>query len=386
MRAKSIKGNSVEAIQAALQENMLDGFQPTLAVVFISVKQDRKAISELLHQNQIDVFGCTSCGEFTGDHHSEGEMVMLLLEIDRQHYRLLLVEGKDNTIEAAASVLAAQALQQFRSPTFLLSCTGVYENGAYFDGDSLVRVLVDQLGSDCVFFGGMAGDDWEIKNSYVFTTQGESGNGIVALVFDGDQVILKGIATHGWKPLGLSRKVTKSIGNKIYSIDGQPAVEMYLKYLGMEKKNGDENFDLFKDLSIHFPFIARRKDGETIIKSPRSIDRESNALVMDIEMEEGSEFYFTTPPDFEISEEIIAEAADMKKSMDSQPDALLIFSCAGRPPVLGPLTVMENEGLAKVWELPMAGFYTYGEFGRTRNGQQHFHSAMCCWVTIKEKK
>ena len=386
MRAKSIKGNSVEAIQVALQDCMLDGFQPTLAIVFISVKQDRKAISELLHQNQIDVFGCTSCGEFTGDHHSDGEMVMLLLDIDRQYYRLLLVEGKDTTVEAAASTLAEQALQQFRSPTFLLSCTGVFADGEYFDGDTLVRVLVDQLGRDCVFFGGMAGDDWTIKNSYVFTTQQESGHAIAALVFDGDRVTLQGIATHGWKPLGLSRKVTKSIGSKIYSIDGQPAVEMYLKYLGMEKKNGDENFDLFKDLSIHFPFIARRKDGETIIKSPRTIDRESNALVMDIEMEEGSEFYFTTPPDFEISEEIIAEAADMKKSMDSQPNALLIFSCAGRPPVLGPLTVMENEGLAKVWEVPMVGFYTYGEFGRTRNGQQHFHSAMCCWVTIKEKK
>ena len=386
MRAKSIKGNSVEAIQVALQDCMLDGFQPTLAIVFISVKQDRKAISELLHQNQIDVFGCTSCGEFTGDHHSDGEMVMLLLDIDRQYYRLLLVEGKDTTVEAAASTLAEQALQQFRPPTFLLSCTGVFADGEYFDGDTLVRVLVDQLGRDCVFFGGMAGDDWAIKNSYVFTTQQESGHAIAALVFDGDRVTLQGIATHGWKPLGLSRKVTKSIGSKIYSIDGQPAVEMYLKYLGMEKKNGDENFDLFKDLSIHFPFIARRKDGETIIKSPRSIDRESNALVMDIEMEEGSEFYFTIPPDFEISDEIIAEADEMKKSLDSQPDALLIFSCAGRPPVMGPLTVMENEGLAKVWELPMAGFYTYGEFGRTRNGQQHFHSAMCCWVTIKEKK
>jgi hypothetical protein len=386
MKAKSIKGNSVQAIQAALEECKLDGFQPALAVVFISVKQDRKVISELLHQYQIDVFGCTSCGEFTGDHHSEGEMVMLLVDLDRQYYRILLEEVKDNSVEKAASSLAAQALQHFSHPTFLLSSTGVYADGHYFDGETLVTVLVNQLGKDCVFFGGMAGDDWEIKNSYVFTTEQESGHAIAALVFDGDRITLQGIATHGWKPLGLSRKVTKSSGNKICNIDGQPAVEMYLKYLGMEKKNGDENFDLFKDLSIHFPFIARRKDGETIIKSPRFIDRDSNALVMDIEMEEGSEFYFTTPPDFEISEEIIAEAADMKKNMDSQPDALLIFSCAGRPPVLGPLTVMENEGLAKVWEVPMAGFYTYGEFGRTRNGQQHFHSAMCCWVTIKEKK
>ena len=385
MRAKSIKGNSVEAIQQALQETILDGFQPTLAIVFVSVKLERKSITALLHQYQIDVFGCTSCGEFTGDHHSEGEIVILLLDLDRQYYRILLEEVKDNAVEAAASRIAAQALQHFSNPTFLLSSTGIYADGHYFDGETLVSVLVEKLGRDRVFFGGMAGDDWAIQNSYVFTAEQESGNAITALVFDGDRISLQGIATHGWKPLGLSRRITKSIGNKVYSIDGQPAAEMYLKYLGMEQKSGDEKFDIFKDLSVHFPFIARREDGETIIKSPRFIDRESNALVMDIEMEEGSEFHFTTPPDFEIAEEIIAEAAEMKNRMESQPDALLIFSCAGRPPVLGPLTIIENEGLAKVWQVPMAGFYTYGEFGRTRNGQQYFHSGMCCWVTIKEK-
>ena len=122
-----------------------------------------------------------------------------------------------------------------------------------------------------------------------------------------------------------------------------------------------------------------------MIKSPRSIDAASNALIMDIEMEEGSEFHFSTPPDFEISEEIISEAAAVKSNMETQPDALLIFSCAGRPPVLGPLTTIENDGLAEVWQVPMAGFYTYGEFGRMKNGKQHFHSSVCCWVALKEK-
>jgi hypothetical protein len=45
----------------------------------------------------------------------------------------------------------------------------------------------------------------------------------------------------------------------------------------------------------------------------------------------------------------------------------------------------ENEGLAEVWQTPMAGFFTYGEFGRVLNGKQNFHSGACCWVTLKEK-
>ena len=49
MKAKSIKGNSNEEIKSALAESMADGFKPTLAIVFISIKQDRKAVCEILH-------------------------------------------------------------------------------------------------------------------------------------------------------------------------------------------------------------------------------------------------------------------------------------------------------------------------------------------------
>lgn len=392
MKAKSIKGKSTEEIRNALEQSMTNaslpdrhGFTPTLAIVFISIKQDRAAVSDLLHQHNIDVFGCTSCGEFINEHQSEGETAILLLDVSREYYTILIEDVNNDDVGRAASHLAKKALHHFKTQTFLLTCCGIYGDGQYFDGDTMVKTLVRELGEDCVFFGGMAGDDWSIMNSYVFTHQKESDYGIAALVFDAAKISLHGMATHGWKPLGITRKVTKSSGNKIYSIDGKPAVEMYLKYLGMTEKTGDESFDIFKDLSVHFPFIAKRKDGETIIKSPRSIDRESGALIMDIEMEEGSEFHFTTPPDFEISKEIISEATTLKNSPAGRPDALLIFSCAGRPPVLGPLTTVENEGLAKVWQVPMAGFYTYGEFGRTKNGKQHFHSGMCCWVALKEK-
>ena len=385
MEAKSIKGKSTEEISIALQEAMSDGYKPTLAIVFISIKQDRKTITNLLSHNNIDIFGCTSCGEFIDNHQSEGEIVMLLLDLSKAYYTILLEDVENNNVDKAASLIAYKALNHFKTPLFLLTCNGVYENGQYFDGETLVKTLVKQLGEDAVFFGGMAGDDWGIMNTYIFTHQKESGNGIAALVFDASRISLHGMAIHGWKPLGITRKVTKSSGNKVYCIDGKPAAEMYLKYLGMTEKTGDESFDIFKELSVHFPLIAKRKDGETIIKSPRAIDKENNALIMDIVMEEGSDFHFATPPDFEISQEIISEAVALKNSMEGNPDALLIFSCAGRPPVLGPLTNVENEGLAEIWHVPMAGFYTYGEFGRTKGGMQHFHSGMCCWVTLKEK-
>ncbi|HAS59724.1 MAG TPA: hypothetical protein DCS64_14800, partial [Algoriphagus sp.] len=201
-----------------------------------------------------------------------------------------------------------------------------------------------------------------------------------------DKVSLNGMAITGWKKLGISRKVTHSKGKLLYSIDGKPAVEMYLKYLGKGEEGEDQEFDLLNELSFEYPFITERENSqEILIKSPMNIDHEENALVMDMEMMEGETFWFSVPPDFDIVEEIINEAKEVKNTVGEDSDALLVFSCAGREPALGPLVTMENEGLAEVWKSPMAGFFTYGEFGRAKNGQQHVHSTACCWVALKEK-
>jgi hypothetical protein len=34
----------------------------------------------------------------------------------------------------------------------------------------------------------------------------------------------------------------------------------------------------------------------------------------------------------------------------------------------------------------MAGFFTYGEYGKTINGKPEFHSGTNSWVALKEKE
>ena len=83
MKAKSIHGASVADIQKSLEQVIDETLKPTLAIIFISIKQDRKAICQLLDSKNIDVFGATSCGEFTNGHQTEGEIAMLLLDLSK---------------------------------------------------------------------------------------------------------------------------------------------------------------------------------------------------------------------------------------------------------------------------------------------------------------
>lgn len=385
MKAKSIKGNSTEEISIALRQTIAETFKPTLAIVFISIKQDRKAVCEILSHEGIDIFGATSCGEFINDYQSEGEIVILLLDINRNNYTILFETIGDRTLQDAATQLAQAALEKFVNPALLVCSTGMNTKGEYFDGESFVRSLENNFGPDKIFFGGMAGDDWTFSGTYVFTNQQETDLGMVALVIDMDKISLGGMAITGWKPMGISRKVTKSKGTLLYTIDDKPAIEMYFKYLGQLEMLEDKDFNMFKEISIHYPLIVKKESGETLLRSPMSIDHRENALVMESEMLEGTEFWFTVPPDFDIAEEIIDQAKQLKNENMNDAEALLIFSCAGRPPVLGPLVTVENNGLADVWNTPMAGFFTYGEYGRAKNGRQEFHSGACCWVALKEK-
>lgn len=384
MKSKSIKGKSTEEIKQALENCLADGFAPTIAIVFISVKQNRKAICELMDSKNIEVFGATSCGEFINGHQTEGEIAILLLELAKEYHTILFETMEDGNMDKAISKLANNALEQFTNPSLIVCGPGINQNGEHFEGEKLVKSLEKQLGADKLFFGGMAGDDWALKETFVFTNTQESNYGIVALALNGNKISLNGMAVTGWKPMGIARTVTKSDGKFLYEIDGKSAVDLYLKYLGKADKITEKDFKIFEDLAIEYPFLVERDTNETVIKSPTKIDHTTNALFMDNPMPEGTKFWFTQPPEFDIVEEVIEKAAQLKNDLDTEAEALLIFSCGGRKPILGPLVTDENEGLAKLWNTPMAGFFTYGEFGRVLNGRQNFHGGACCWVTLKE--
>jgi len=384
MKAKSFKGNSTGEIQSALIKSLADGFKPTVAFVFISIKQDRKAVCQMLHKEGIEIIGATSCGEFIDGYEDKGSAVILLLDLPRESYSILFTAIDGKTISEAATQIAQSALQKFQHPAFIICSTGLSTDVEFFDGTALVRSIENVIGPQVNIYGGMAGDDGSFTGTYVFTNGQESDKAIAALVLDETKISMQGMAISGWQPIGVYRTVTKSEGTMIYTIDDHPAAEMYLRFLGKEVTAGGDKYKMFQEVGVHYPLQMEKESGEPVMRTPVSINKEKNALQTDLEMPTGSRFKFSLPPDFDIVEKVIEDASKLKEASRFEPEALLIFSCAGRLSALGPLANAENEGLSGVWKVPMAGFYTYGEYGRAINGKQEFHSTTCCWVALKE--
>ena len=385
MRAKSIRGRSTEGIRSALQQSLADGFKPSLAIVFISISQDRNAVCQILHEKGIDVVGATSCGEFIDGHQDKGSIAILLVELKKNAYTILFEDIGTRKLDEVAKKLAHDALQKFSEPAFILLSTGTSRKGVVFPGEQLIKNLSGELGPHINIYGGMAGDDYSFTGSYVFTDDRSSDIGVVAIVLDEEKISLLGNAISGWQPVGTVKTVTKSDHDLVYAIDGQSAPEMYLKYLGKQTKTEEELKTLYEDVGLFYPFQVIDAD-DPIMRTPMEINKEKNAIKFDFAIPEGTRLQFSMPPDFDIVENVLADANELKVSRGFNAEALLIFSCAGRLNALGPLTSAENDGLHEIWKAPMAGFFTYGEFGNGRKHRQEFHSTTCCWVALKEKK
>ena len=385
MKAKSIKGKSPEEIKSAVSESMADGFKPTLAIVFLSIKQDRQAVCEILNEQNLDIIGATSSREFIDGHQSEGEIAMLLLDIKKSDYSILFEDIGDRSMEDATGQLVHNAFQKFEKPAFILITTLLASDGRLLDGEGMVRHIEKLAGPDITMFGGMAGDDITFTGTWIFTHGKSTDYGMAALALDESKIELYGLAFSGWKPMGVFRTATKTEGNLIYTIDDRPALEMYMHYLGSEISSADDQIDFFDKIGVHYPFQIERENREPKMCNPIGYDREKQALICESDVPQGSRMRFSTPPDFDIIDTVINKANELKNELQTEADALLIFSCAGRLSALGPMAQQENEGLQQVWNAPMAGFYTYGEYGKGINGKHEFHSTTCSWVALKEK-
>ncbi|MCK5101168.1 MAG: hypothetical protein KAR17_00080, partial [Cyclobacteriaceae bacterium] len=227
MKAKSITGKSATEIQTALQESMADSFKPTLAIVFLSISQDRDAISDILDKEGIAIFGATTNGEFIDENLGKESVAILLLDMDPSSFTLLFTEYPEKNYREVAGVLAKKAQLLFSNPTFLISCSNLEA-----DAEQLLNGFEDVIGKQVNVFGGLAGDDYNFTEQFVFTNKQSSNMGIVALVLDEDKIEVNGRATCGWKAVGTEKTVTKSEGNHVYTVDHIPVVELTAKYGG----------------------------------------------------------------------------------------------------------------------------------------------------------
>lgn len=369
MKSAAWLADSIEEVESRLQSSLKEGLSPSLAIVFASFVHDLEALGSCFSKHDIDVFGSCSAGEMLNDEVREGSIAVLLLEVDREAYRINVIDRKDKTYNELGKSIAEWAKPAFPEPA-LMTVIG----GFMADGEQIVKGVIDTMGRQIPLFGGLAGNDLLSQETYVFDSSHVLSEGACVLAFNQAVIELRGVAASGWMGIGTMKTVTKAGGNIVYEIDNEPVVDIYKKYLGLDDD---------PRIACEYPLLVMRDDETFVVRAAMRIN-DDGSMAYSGSVQEGAKVRLSIPPGLEIVDNSIEQISETIRT-DYNPDAIVIFSCKLRHSALGPLIENELSAIRELWKVPMVGFFTFGEIGPHPTGPCDFHGTAIVPVLIREK-
>jgi hypothetical protein len=360
---------SVEEIGPYLQGVCQEGLTPTLAIVFSSIVHNLEKLRAAFAKFNIEVFGASTSGEITNDEVSEHSIAVMLLEISRDTYRLNVFDGEGKTSSQVGQGVAEWAKTLYDNPAIMVMSAGLRA-----DGEQIVNGIIYTMERQVPLFGGLAGTEPGMQETFVFNTSQVLADGVVALAFDQNTIALQGIAASGWKGIGTPKTITKAEGNIVYRIDDEPALDLYNKYLDI----GNDT-----TLAMEYPLLLMRDDGSSVLRAAFLVN-EDKSIIYAGTVPEGAKVRFSMSPGFEIIEHAVEQMSEFNQKIP-RPDAIVLFSCKGRHLALGQMVKDEISAIRKLWKVPLVGFFTFGEIGPAPQGRCDFHNYTLVPVLICEK-
>lgn len=193
--------------------------------------------------------------------------------------------------------------------------------------------------------GGLAGGNGNFVKTFIGIAGELYDRGAVAVAFDSEVLHVDSLYNFGWKPIGITHKITASERNRVYKIDNLTAVDFYKKYLG------EDIAKLFPAIGIEFPLTM--KQGNTLVARALTEKHSDGSLSFAGNVPEGSDIYLAVGD----KEKIISNPINKKTLMV---EAFYIYSCMARRRFLPDLIVQEIQTFSDL--APTSGFFTYGEF------------------------
>ncbi len=374
MKPTVFSAGSVEEMESRLGDTLKEGLKPTLAIVFSSIAHDLKAVSAAFAKHDIDVFGASTHGEICNDEMHEESIVAMLLDVSRDAYQLRVFDGQEKTSSQIGQSVAQWGKAVYDNPAFMVVSAGYLANG-----DHIVNGIIDEMGRQVPLFGGLAGDDLKFQNTFAFDGSRVISNGVVALIFDSNVIGLQGVAFSGWKGIGTSKTVTKAKGNILYEMDGEPALDIYMKYL-------DCGVDpvVAASLAVEYPLLLNRDDGSAVLRAVTRVN-DDKSIVYAGSVPEGAKVRFGMALGTEVIQRAIEQISDFSRQAPRS-EAIVLFSCKARHLAFGPMLEDEISAVRKLWDVPLVGFLTSGEIGPLLEGRCDFHNHTLVPVLIYEKQ
>ncbi|GAB2651153.1 FIST signal transduction protein [Kribbella swartbergensis] len=354
-------------------DDALVGDDPKVLIVFCSQSHDLDALLTDIRRRSpgVPLIGCTTAGEIAASGPSEASVVVTALG------------GEGFAVETAAATEASRDLRAAGAQ--VARCLPVREDlphkilvllsdGLAGDQQEIVRGAYGVLGAAVPLVGGCAGDDLRMTRTHQLHGDRVLTDAVVAAGIASDAPFGIGVR-HGWRRVGEPMLVTASAANRVYTLDDLPALDVYLKHLGLDPSISSDDRWLAR-LALTHPLGLSRPNGEDEVRLINGGNFVERSLSCMAEVPQGALVWIMDGDERSVLEATESACGDSLAALGGRtPLGMIAFDCIARRGVLGDAGIRtEIDRLAAVASgVPVAGFYTYGEIARTR-GLRGFHN------------
>jgi hypothetical protein len=302
------------------------------------------------------IIGCTTSGEISSEGQSVNSAVLGGIVSDCIEFEFVRVQGL-----AADSAAAGRKLAESFStiPRYLQ----IFSDGLTGNGCALLKGIAEGFRINVPVAGGAAGDNGDFQKTFQFDRGRICSDAVCGIGFAGD-FRLGTAARSGWVPIGLSKQVTKARGKVVYELNGEPALNVFERFLG-------HHAEKLPAIGVEYPlgFMKPARpghlDNQYILRATMSVDRQDRSITFAGEIPEGAMVNLTCGDKDSVLAAADTAAKEARNAMGgATPELIFCYSCVASRIVLGNRTGEEIERVRGQFgpQIPILGFYTYGEY------------------------
>jgi hypothetical protein len=326
------------------------------------------------------ILGCTTGGQIHEHDAVDDEITGVAIRFDETKIRLVSeMVGSSADSRTCGRAIGERLLAPDIAGIFILS------DGLNVNGSELVAGITEMIGPHVPLTGGLAGDGSRFEETLVGANCAPQSRMVAGIGFYGNAIRIGHGSAGGWDVFGPWRKVTRSQGNVLFELDGEPALDLYERYLGDEAE-GLPGTGLLFPLQIQNPDNADHRIVRTIL----AVDRDKRSLTFAGDIPVGWSAQLMRG-NFDRLSRGAADAARQATEGFADGQATngvaLLVSCIGRRLLMGQRVSEEIEAAGAVLGTQFArlGFYSYGEISpHAVSGICELHNQTMTITTITE--
>lgn len=353
---------------------------PTSLVLYFSAPGalDPEALYGELRQRYGDaaIVGCTTGGEIQGNEVLDDGIVTAALGFDRATIK---VAARDLSDIAQSNAIGAQLAHDLAGDD--LRAIFILSDGTKVNGDALVTGCLAAVAPQVIVTGGLAGDGPRFQSTAVGCNDPMRSGQVAAIGLYGASLAIGHGSFGGWDEFGPPRVITRSAANVLYELDGEPALDLYKRYLG-EEAQGLPGSALLFPLSIRSSMGA---EGGEVVRTIVGIDEATKSMTFAGDMPTGHVARLMRG-NFDNLVDGAGKAAEAAAT--GAPCLAILVSCIGRKLLMGQRIAEEVEIVSDVLgdKAGLIGFYSYGEISpHGFTGKCELHNQTMTITTISER-